>query len=120
RRRRTLCRRLGSEELGRRLGGRRRFGLLEHGLRRSVAERGLDVLAVRVLRLALLPDREQRRRDEDRRVGAREDADEEREGEVLQRRAAEEEQRADGEQRDEGRRQRAADRLPQRRVRDRR
>ena len=52
------------------------------------------VLAARVLGLALLPGGQQRRRDEDRRVGTRGDADEQREREVLQRRAAEEEQRA--------------------------
>src|SRR5439155_1261983 len=67
------------------------LGLLE----RRLAGRGLhvDVPPPRELRLAFLPDRQQRRRDEDRRVRARGDSDEQREREVLQRRAAEEEQR---------------------------
>src|SRR5947199_251485 len=45
-------------------------------------------LAPRVLRLALLPHRQERSSDEDRRVRARCDADEQREREVLQRCAA--------------------------------
>src|SRR6185437_15024934 len=78
-----------------------------------------EALPLRELRLALLPDREQRRRDEDRRVRARGDADDERERKVLQRRAAEDEQRDDRQQRDERGRQGTPDRLPQRYVRDR-
>src|SRR5437870_7768966 len=62
---------------------------------------------------------EQRRGDEDRRVGPGDDPDDEREREVLQGRAAEEQQRADRQQRDERRRERAPDRLPERDVRDR-
>ena len=65
-------------------------------------ERGHDAVvlghdrppAAHVDRLALLPQRQHRRGDEDRRVGARGDADQQREGEVLQRLAAEEHQRA--------------------------
>src|SRR3972149_2648724 len=45
--------------------------------------------------LALLQHREDRGCDEDRRVGADRDADEHREGEVLQRHAAEEQERPD-------------------------
>src|SRR5579859_3508601 len=78
------------------------------------------LLAPRVLRLPLLPDREDRRCEEDRGVGARRDADDEREGEVLERRAAEDLEADDRQQRDERRGQRAPDRLPQRDVRDRR
>src|SRR4029079_14287503 len=54
-----------------------------------------EVLPPCVLRLALLPGVEQRRRDEDRGVGARDDADDEREGEVLERLAAEDEKADD-------------------------
>src|SRR5882762_9943838 len=70
----------------------------------TVAERALGrgaVLAPGVFRLAFLPPVEQRGGDEDRGVGARGDADEEREGEVLQGRAAEEEERGDREEGDE-------------------
>ena len=49
--------------------------------------RRLLVLAAGVLGLALLDPVEQRSRDEDRRVGARRDADQQREREVVQRRA---------------------------------
>ena len=55
----------------------------------AVRRRPASALPLRVLRLALLPDREQRRGDEDRGVGTRDDADDQREREVLQRRAAE-------------------------------
>ena len=80
--------------LGRRLGG---GGLL--GLRRAAARRPSPPASRWPLRRAYSGSRsfqivEQRRRDEDRRVGTRGDADEQREREVLQRRAAEEEQRA--------------------------
>ena len=47
-------------------------------------------------------------------------ADDEREGEVLERRAAEDVETDDRQQRDERRRQRASDRLPERDVGDRR
>src|SRR5262249_17257010 len=79
-----------------------------------------EVLPPRVLGLAFLPDSEQRRRDEDRGVGTRDDADDQREGEVLERRAAEDVEADDRQQRDERRGQRAPDRLPQRDVGDRR
>src|SRR5262249_17752687 len=68
------------------------LGLLEDRLGGTAVALDLDVLAACELRLALLQDRQQRRRDEDRRVGARGDADEQREREVLQGRAAEDEQ----------------------------
>ena len=88
----------------RRLGSRRpaRLGLLglgRLGLRSDCSSTASSfswrpgVLALRVLGLALLEDGEERRGDEDRRVRARGDADEEREREVLERVAAEEEQR---------------------------
>ena len=81
------------------------------------AER-IVVAAPRVLGLTLLEDREQRRGDEDRRVRAGADSDEEREREVLERVAAEEPQRRDRDERDERRCQRARDRLPQGDVAD--
>src|ERR1700712_1816170 len=77
---------------------RRRFvrrGLLGFG-EHAAAERALGrvaALAAVVLRLALLPPGEERRGDEDRRIRTGGDADEQREGEVLERRTAEEEQR---------------------------
>ena len=49
-----------------------------------------------VLRLALLEHRQDRAGDEDRRVGPRDDADHQGEGEVLEGRAAEEEQATTG------------------------
>src|SRR5437773_3248300 len=52
-----------------------------------------------VFRLALLENREQRGRDEDRRIGAGSDSDHEGERKVLERRAAVEEQGADRQQR---------------------
>src|SRR5207249_1529558 len=58
-------------------------------LRAFGPELGLLAPPARELWLALLPDREERRRDEDRRVRTRGDPDEQREGEVLQRRPAE-------------------------------
>ena len=58
-------------------------------------------LARAVDRLAVLPVREHRRGDEDRRVGAGDRADDQREGEVLERVAAEEEQREHGQDRAE-------------------
>ena len=99
--------RLGRAERGvggldRRGGSRgRRSGRLAAATRlgRSAAEEGaahrhvdgvLVVAAPRVLGLALLEDREERRGDEDRGVGPGPDPDEEREGEVLERVAAEE------------------------------
>ena len=60
---------------------------------RSRARLGIRASARPVDRLALLPVHEHGAGDEDRRVGARERADEQREGEVLQRLAAEQEQR---------------------------
>src|SRR5262249_4926284 len=129
----------GVEQPGRRLCGEGRLGLLERqrarvehratlGLPRPAASRRPavrilafllgEVLPPRVLGLALLPDSEQRRRDEDRGVGTRDDADDQREGEVLERRAAEDEEADDRQQRDERRGQRAPDRLPQRNVGD--
>src|SRR5262245_2064840 len=104
---------------------------LEHypGLRLVCGRPGLEgivhlldqagVLAALVLGLALLDDREERRRDEDRRVRTGGDADEDREREVLERLAAEDEEREDREQRDDRRRDRAADRLPEGLVGDR-
>ena len=59
-----------------------------------------------------LSTREQRRGQEDRRVRARTDSDEQGEREVLERVAAEDVQRSDREQRDERRRERARDRPP--------
>jgi hypothetical protein len=81
---------------GRGLGRGRLLGLLERHLRLLPADLAVDVLPARVLRLALLPDREQRGRDEDRRVGAGADPNEESEREVLERLTAEEEERRDG------------------------
>src|SRR3954470_1196842 len=71
-------------------------------------------LALGELGLALLQHDEQRRRDEDRRVGAGENPHQQGECEVLQSVAAEEEQGGDREERDERRRERPADRLPER------
>src|SRR5262249_17030791 len=91
------------EQLGRRLCGRGLLCLFEPRFDAALAD-GL-ALAACELRLSLLPDRQQRCRDENRRVGAGQDPDEQREREVLQRRAAEREQRDDRQQRDEGGRQ---------------
>src|SRR5258705_2620999 len=91
------------DELGRRLRGKRLLGCLERGGayvgsapatadapdRRADLVARRELLALRELGLALLPDREQRRRDEDRRVRTGDDADDERECEVLECRAAE-------------------------------
>src|SRR5262249_58365141 len=66
---------------------------------------GTEPLPFRELGLALLPDREERRRDEDRRVRTRGHADDQREREVLERRAAAELEGDDRQQRDERRRQ---------------
>src|SRR5918996_4852989 len=68
------------------------------------------LLALLVLGLALLEDDEEGRGDEDGREGARADADQEGERELLERVAAEEDEGAHGQQGDEGRRERAADR----------
>src|SRR5205814_10275660 len=88
-RRRFLCRLLGR--------------LLEGRLELALAE---DlVLAPRVLGLALLQDRQERCGNEDRGVRTGRDADHQREREVLQRVTAEQEQRADRQQRDERGRQ---------------
>src|SRR4051812_24963085 len=80
--------------------------LLVERVRSAVRRRGSPRLVVgslppRPLRLALLPHRQERCRDEDRRVRTGSDPDHEREREVLERRTAEEEQRGDREQRDE-------------------
>src|SRR5581483_2136363 len=95
-------------DVDRSLGGRLRrcglFGASQQRVRLRALRHGLAP-AARILGLALLPQRQHRRRDEDRRVRTGGDADEQREREVLQRRAAEEEQRADRQQRDERRRQ---------------
>src|SRR5581483_269371 len=99
-----------------RLRGGGELGLAQHLPALDAVER--DLAAPGELGLALLPDREQRRRDEDRRVRTRGDADDQREREVLQRRAAEQEERADGQERDEGRGERPPDRLPERHVGD--
>src|SRR5262249_34188634 len=88
------------------------FGLAQDALCDRVLDDGA-VLAPCELRLALLPGREQRGCDEDRGVGTGRDADEEGEREVLQRRAAEEEERGDGQQRDARRHDRPANGLPQ-------
>src|SRR6185312_17203010 len=104
RRSRLLCKLL--------LGLLHRF--LETALRHNLA------LAPCVLGLPLLEHAEERRRDEDRRVGTRGDTDHQCEREVLERGASVEEQRTDRQKRDERRGQRPADRLPQRDVRDRR
>src|ERR1700727_876043 len=74
--------------------------------RRRVCRHGADFAddphpAAAVDRLALLPVRQHRRGDEDRRVGARSDADDQREREVLQRFPTEQEQRDDRKQRAE-------------------
>src|SRR5207249_3646099 len=121
------------DELRRRLGGERLLGLRECDRSRveatpatpAVPDRPIDLAArellpLRELRLALLPDRQQRRGDEDRRVRTRGDADDQREREVLQGRAAEDLERDDRQQRDERRGQRASNRLPERDVHDRR
>ena len=110
-------------------GSRTRTG--SRGGRRGLAERagreGRDVTAellehqppaAHVGQLALLPLDQHRRRDEDRRVGAREHAHEQREGEVLQRLAAEQQQRADRHQDHEARGQRPGEDLGHRPVRD--
>ena len=76
-----------SAPAGRPVGSLRR---IEQRRRRPTRRRQLLVPAPRVLGLALLEHREQRRADEDRRVRAGADPDEQREGEVLQRVAAEE------------------------------
>ena len=70
------------------------------------------------MRLALLPVRQHRRGDEDRRVRAGGDADQQREREVLQRRAAEQQQREDRHQRARGRGQRPGQHLGHRAVDD--
>jgi hypothetical protein len=62
----------------------------EHCFAGTVACNRDLVEAARVLGLALLPNRQQRCCDEDRRVSAGRDADHQREREVLQRVAAEE------------------------------
>ena len=68
--------------------------------------------------LPLLPDDEERARVEDRRVGPRDDPDEEREDELLGRGAAEEEQRGQRQDDGEARRDRPAERLQERVVDD--
>src|SRR5262245_24056700 len=82
--RRELRRRLGS---GRLLGGDEDRLLLRLGHRLPV-----EVAAPRPLGVAFHQAREQRRCDEGRADGAHDDSDHDREGEVLERRAAEEEQ----------------------------
>src|SRR3954454_10142810 len=77
-----------------RLRGGRLFRLLEGLLEAALRHR--HVLAARELGLALLPDRQQRRGDEDGRVSTGRDPDHQREREVLQRRATEEEEREHG------------------------
>src|SRR6185437_11680090 len=84
------------DELGRRLCGECVLGGLECGgadvaaTAPAVDEHRLlvtrEAAALRVLRLAFLPHAEERCGDEDRRVRTRGDADDEREGEVLERR----------------------------------
>ena len=102
-----------------RRGGRRRRAAASRAAP-TAHRRALVVAAARVLGLALLEHREQRRGDEDRGVRARPDADQQREREVLERVAAEHEERDDREERDERRRERARDRLPERDVGERR
>jgi hypothetical protein len=63
------------------------------------------ILPALELGLPLLEDGEEGRRDEDRGEGARADADQQREGELLQRVAAEEDERRDRQERDEARRE---------------
>src|SRR5215218_3682994 len=70
-----------------------------------VVLRAVLLLALRVLRLALLQPGDERDREEDRRVRAGADADEQREREVLERLAAEDEQRDQRQQRDQRRRE---------------
>ena len=78
------------DQVGRRLSRRELLGLAQQAADRAgVAERAV-VAAARVLRLALLEHGDERCGDEDRRVRAGADADEQGEGEVLQRLAAEE------------------------------
>ena len=71
-----------------------------------------------IARLALLPVGEHGRGDEDRRVGARGDANQQRETEVLQRLTAEEHQRGDRHQRGGARGQRPREHLGHRPVDD--
>src|SRR5262245_28488569 len=108
-------------ELRNRHGLRSQRGLVlcEQRLHRGAValQRSLTLLG-RPLGLPLLEDRQQRSGDEDRRVRARSDSDEQREREVLEGRAAEDEQRSHRQQRDERRRQGAPDRLPERDVRE--
>ena len=91
---------------GRRVGGHR--AELAHDPRAAGAVAGL----------ALLPVRQHRRGDEDRRVRAGGDPDQQREREVLQRRAAEDQQRQHRQQRAEARRQRPGQHLGHRAVDD--
>ena len=74
--------------------------------------------AAHVDRFTLLPLDQHGRGDEDRRVGARGNADEQRKREVLERLAAEQEQRADRQQCREARRQRTREHLRHRAVGD--
>ena len=71
--------------------GRGLLGLADH-LGAHLVVVGLSA-AAGVLGIALEQAREERRGDEDRRHGADHDPDDDREGEVLERRAAEDEQR---------------------------
>ena len=102
---------LGLDVLGRARGGRRVGG---HG-----AEFAHDARAAAAVGgLALLPVRQHGRGDEDRGVGAGGDPDHQREREVLQRFAAEQQQRGDRQQRAEARRQRPGQHLGHRAVDD--
>src|SRR4051794_31782495 len=88
------------------LGGacrRHRHGFRGAAARRLDLARALEVVAaLDEARLALEEHRQQGRRDEDRRVGAGHDADDEGEGEVLQRARPEDEQEYDRDQRHQG------------------
>ena len=91
---RWSIRHAGGDECRRRLLGGLLLRFLERSLHAALAQ--CVSLAPRVLRLALLEDREQRRRDEDRRVRTGRDTDHQRECEVLQRVAAEQERAPTG------------------------
>src|ERR671910_810976 len=91
------------DQVWRRLRGGELLRLLQQATDRAGVAAERLVLAAGVLGLPLLQHGRQRRRDEDRGVGAGPDADEQREREVLERLAAEEVERADRQERDERR-----------------
>src|SRR5215203_6384405 len=97
-----------------RLRRRGQLGLAQDRRGRHALALHLGLADLRLpLRLALLEDRQERRGDEDGRVRTGRDPDHQREREVLERRAAEDQERGERQQRDERRRERTPDRLPQ-------